>query len=319
MTGKTAILVYDTIHAHILRRLEQHFDLVLVKRGVAPEISPQDAARVRGAAVFGKFGADWIDILPNLEIVAYFGVGYDGVDCAAAAARNIIVTNTPEVLNDEVADSTIALLLSTIHRTSQAEAWLRSGEWVSKGPFPLVPLSLKGRTVGLFGLGRIGLEIARRLEPFKVKLAYHTRSKRDGVSYDYYSSLVELARAVDTLICIVPGTAETHKAINADVLSALGPNGVFINVGRGSSVDEAALAEALKSGTIAAAGLDVFYTEPTLPEDLLPLENAVLWPHIASATVPTRDAMGDVVVDNIIRWFGEGKALTPVPETPAPV
>ncbi len=319
MTGKTAILVYDSIHPRVIERLEAVFDLIRVKRDAPPAISPQDAVRVKGAAIVGRFGEDWMTLLPHLEIVAHFGVGYDGVDCAAAGRRGIVVTNTPDVLNDEVADSTIALLLSTIHRTHAAEAWLRSGQWVEKGPFPLVPLSLKGRTVGLFGLGRIGIEIARRLEPFKVKIAYHTRRRREGVDYAYHPTLTELAKAVDTLICIVPGTAHTFKAINAEVLQALGPDGVFINVGRGTSVDEEALALALSDGTIAAAGLDVFQDEPHVPQALLCLENAVLWPHIASATVPTRNTMGDLVADNIIRWFGEGRAVTPVAETPAPV
>ena len=317
MTGKPAILVYDTLLAHIVRRLETHFDIVFAKRNAPPAISPEDAARIRGAAIYGRFGAEWIDVLPNLEIISHFGVGYDGVDCAAAARRGIVVTNTPEVLNDEVADSTLGLLLSTIHRSFAAENWLRSGNWL-KSACPLAPLSLKGRTVGLYGLGRIGLEIAHRLEPFKVKIAYHTRSVRDDVGYDYYPSLLELATAVDTLICIVPGTADTHKSVNAEVFSALGSNGVFISVGRGSSVDEDALVTALETGTIAAAGLDVFYDEPNVPERLMALDNAVLWPHVASATVPTRNAMGDLVVDNIIHWFADGKVLTPVPETPAP-
>ncbi|MCX8996861.1 2-hydroxyacid dehydrogenase [Rhizobiaceae bacterium BDR2-2] len=319
MTGRTAVLVYDSIYDRIIRRLEEHFDLVPVKPGVSPQISPEDAARVRGAAVYGKFGADWIDLLPNLEIVANFGVGYDGVDYDAAAKRGIVVTNTPDVLNDEVADSAVALLLNTIHEIPRAERWLRSGNWEKVGPNPLSPMSLKGRTVGLYGLGRIGLEIARRLEPFKVKIAYHTRSQREGLDYAYYPTLLDLAKAVDTLICIVPGTPETRKAINADVLSALGSDGVFINVGRGTSVDDDALIAALRSKTISAAGLDVFSHEPKVPEGLLALDNAVLWPHIASATVPTRNAMGDLVADNIIRWFAEGKALTPVPETPASV
>lgn len=318
MTGKPAVLVYDTIHARVLERLGQRFDLVYMKRGEAPKISPEDAARVRAVATFGSFGADWIDLLPNLEVIANFGVGYDGVDCVAAARRGIIVTNTPDVLNDEVADSAIGLLLTTIHEFSRCEQFLRSGAWLN-GPCPLTPMSLKGRRVGIFGLGRIGIEIARRLEPFKVEIGYSTRRQRDDVNYTYYPSLLEMAAAVDTLICIVPGTAETHKVINAEVFKALGKNGVFINVGRGSSVDEDALITALRDRTIAAAGLDVFYDEPRVPQGLLDLDNAVLLPHVASATVPTRNAMGDLVVDNIIRWLDEGKVLTPVPETPAPV
>ena len=178
------------------------------------------------------------------------------------------------------------------------------------------PFSMKGRRVGIYGLGRIGLEIARRLEPFKVKIGYHTRTPRDSLPYDYYSSLKEMAQSVDTLISIVPKTPETHKVINADILSALGPQGVFINVGRGWSVDDDALIAALGNGTLGAAGLDVFYDEPNVPAGYLSLPNVSLLPHVASASAPTRDAMADLVSDNIIEWFAKGKPLTPVPETP---
>ncbi|MBB4006760.1 2-hydroxyacid dehydrogenase [Allorhizobium taibaishanense] len=316
MTDKPVILVPGKIHPRVIERLQPRFELLQTPPGQPVELDETDAARVRGIAIAGAVPGALIDRLPNLEVIANFGVGYDGVDVAKAASRNVIVTNTPDVLDDEVADTTIALLINTIRRFYQAETYLREGRWQSEGPFALSPLSLRGRHVGLYGLGRIGGEIASRLEPFKVKISYHTRSEKPGVAYDYRPSLLELAKAVDTLICIVPKTPETHKAINADVLKALGPNGVFISVGRGWSVDEPALISALKDGTIAAAGMDVFYEEPKVPAEFLNLPNVSLLPHVASASVPTRNAMADLVADNLIGWFENRTVKTPVPETP---
>lgn len=318
MTDKpVTVLIPGRIHPRVLERLEKSFDVVKVAgQGGELELDEETRTRVRAVALFGTLQKPWMDMLPNLEIVSNFGVGYDGVDATYAASKGIVVTHTPDVLNDEVADTTIGLLLNTVRRLPVAEDWLRSGRWKADGPFALSPLSLKGRHVGLLGLGRIGLEIAQRLEAFKLKISYHTRTPRSDVSYTHFGSLKEMAQAVDTLICIVPGTAATHKIINADILSALGPNGVFINVGRGSSVDEDALAAALRNGTIAAAGLDVFYQEPTTASDFLGLDNVSLLPHVASASVPTRNAMADLVVDNLIQWFDHKKVLTPVPETP---
>lgn len=310
------ILLTGRINPRVREGLDGKFEVVTVD-GDLSSLDESVIARARGIAGFNAAPAELIDQLPALEIIANFGVGYDGVDTAAAAKRNIIVTNTPDVLNDEVADTTIGLLLGTVRRLYDAEKWLRDGKWENEGPFALSPLSLRDRHVGLYGLGRIGLEIAKRLEPFKVKISYHTRSERKDVSYGYYSSLGELATAVDTLICIVPKTPETHKAIDADVLKALGPNGVMINVGRGWSVDEEALEAALKSGVIAAAGLDVFQDEPKVPAGLLDAPNLSVLPHIASASVPTRNAMADLVVANLVSWFTDGTVLTPVAETPA--
>ncbi|HET7411535.1 MAG TPA: 2-hydroxyacid dehydrogenase, partial [Pararhizobium sp.] len=259
--------------------------------------------------------AAFIDALPNLEIIASFGVGYDAVDAKHAASRGIVVTNTPDVLSDEVADTTIGLLLNTLRELPKAEEYLREGRWAKEGNYPLTKLTLRGRTAGIYGLGRIGLAIARRLEGFGVDILYHSRNKRDDVSYTYASSLEELANGCDTLIVIVPGGAATEKTVNARVLSALGPSGVLINVGRGSTVDCDALVAALKSGTIAAAGLDVFPDEPNVPEALLPLPNVSLLPHVASASVHTRNAMADLVADNLVSWFTNGRALTPVQES----
>ena len=313
---RTRILVPGPIRERVLDRLRERFDIVRIERPDPALLARSEAASIAGVAVSGPFDAAMIEHLPVLEIVSSFGVGYDDIDTAAAAARGVTVTTTPDVLNEEVADTAIGLLLNTVRRLPQAENWLREGRWKREGSFPLTPLSLRGRKAGIYGLGRIGLAIAERLKGFGVDIAYHTRRPRDDVPYAYYPSLLELAGAVDILIAIVPKTPETHRTIDAAVLRALGANGVLINVGRGWTVDEAALASALGDGTIAAAGLDVFYDEPNVPEALLDLPNISLLPHVASASVVTRNAMADLVVDNLFSWFERGSALTPVQETP---
>ncbi len=259
-----------------------------------------------------------MDRLPKLEIVSAFGVGYDPVDVKTAAERGIIVTNTPDVLTEEVADTGIGLLLMTVREFSSAERYLRDGRWTKEGPYRLTPMTLRNRTVGIVGLGRIGLAIARRLDAMLVPVVYHNRSPRTDVKYRHYPDLRQMAAEVDTLIVVLPGGAGTRNAIDAEVLKALGPDGILINIGRGSVVDEPALIEALQKGTIFAAGLDVFAREPQVPAELLALPNAVLLPHVASASVPTRDAMGQLVVDNLTSWFSRGKPITPVAETPWP-
>jgi lactate dehydrogenase-like 2-hydroxyacid dehydrogenase len=316
MAAKTRILVPGKIRERVLDRLKDAFDVVRIDKADPSLLARSEAASIAGVAVSGAFGAAMIEHLPGLEVIASFGVGYDGVDVTAAAARGIAVTNTPDVLNDEVADTAIGLLLNTVRRFPQAESWLREGRWKREGAFPLTPLSLRGRRAGIYGLGRIGLAIAERLKGFGLDIAYHTRHPREGVPYAYYPSLTALAEAVDILIAIVPKTAQTHKTVDAAVLRALGRSGVLINVGRGWTVDEDALAVALRDGVIAAAGLDVFYDEPNVPQALLDLPNVSLLPHVASASVATRDAMADLVADNLFAWFGQGAALTPVPETP---
>jgi lactate dehydrogenase-like 2-hydroxyacid dehydrogenase len=254
--------------------------------------------------------------LPALEIVSSFGVGYDNVDAGAAAERGIVVTNTPDVLNDEVADLTLGLLIATIRQIPQAERYLRAGGWLEK-PYPLTA-TLRGRKVGIVGLGRIGKAIARRVEGFGVEVHYHGRSRQPDVVYPYHPSVGALAEACDVLIVITPGGAETRHLIDAAVLRALGPAGILINVARGSVVDEEALIEALRSGTILAAGLDVYADEPRVPQALIDMEHVVLLPHVASASVHTRNAMGQLVVDNLTAWFAGRGPLTPVAETPWP-
>jgi lactate dehydrogenase-like 2-hydroxyacid dehydrogenase len=279
------------------------------------DVAPRVRALVRGG--HASIDRAFIERCPALEIIASFGVGYDGIDTAAAAERGVIVTNTPDVLTEEVADTSLGLLLMTVRELSAAERHLRAGQWASSGPYPLSP-SLRDRTVGIVGLGRIGMAIARRLDAMKVPVVYHSRRAVAGVPYRYYDNLRAMAADVDVLLVIVPGGAGTRHLIDRTVLEALGANGILISVGRGSTVDEAALIEALRNRTILSAGLDVFDKEPHVPAELMALPNAVLLPHVGSASVFTRNAMGQLVVDNLKSWFEEGKPLTPVAETPWP-
>jgi lactate dehydrogenase-like 2-hydroxyacid dehydrogenase len=278
------------------------------------------AQRIRGMAV--SVSTERIDgalmaRLPRLEIVSTFAVGYDHVDAKWAAEHGIVVTNTPGVLTEEVADTALGLLLCTVRELPQAERHLRAGKWLEKG-YRLTPATLRNRTVGLVGMGAIGQAIARRLDAFKVPVVYHTRRPRADVPYRHYPDLVTMARAVDILLVIVPGGASTENMIDTKVLDGLGPDGILINMARGSVVDEPALIKALQERCIMAAGLDVYANEPVVPPELIALDNVVLFPHLGSATVATRRAMDQLVVDNLLAW-GEGKPpLTPVPETPWP-
>jgi len=275
--------------------------------------------RVRGIAAGGghtPIDAEIIDRLPNLEIVASLGVGYDHVDAAYAGRKGVVVTNTPGVLDEEVADTALGLLLCALRQIPQGDRYLRAGKWLER-PFPLTA-TLRGRTVGILGLGRIGKAIARRIEAFGLPIVYHGRSEQAGVPYRYYPSLVDMARDIDVLIVITPGGAGTERIVDAEVLAALGPEGVLVNVARGSVVDERALIEALRAGTILTAGLDVFEDEPRVPQELIEMEHVVLLPHVGSASIHTRRAMGQLVVDNLVTWFRGEPALTPVPETPDP-
>src|SRR6201747_2448903 len=282
-------------------------------------LTPAVAEKIRGAAVtYNTVRGDssTLALFPKLEVVASFGVGYDHIDANYARDHNIMVTNTPDVLTEEVADIAMGLLIATLREFVKADRYLRSGLWTTQ-QFPLSVGSLRDRKVGMVGMGRIGQAIGRRLEACRVPVVYHSRNPAAGVSYKHYPDLLEMAKAVDTLILIVPGGAATAKMVNADVMKALGPRGVIINVARGTVVDEPALIAALKSGTILAAGLDVFEKEPHVPDELKTLQNVVLLPHIGSASVVTRNAMDQLVVDNLKAWFAGKPPLTPVAETPA--
>ncbi|AKH99048.1 lactate dehydrogenase-like oxidoreductase [Hoeflea sp. IMCC20628] len=310
----STVLIPGGIHARVRERIEAEFDAVSIAAADAALMTPEARAKISGIACATVITSDFIDAFPNLSIIASFGVGYDAVDAKHAATRGIMVTNTPDVLSDEVADTTVGLLLNTLREFPKAEAYLRAGRWVAEGSYPLTSLTLRGRTVGIFGLGRIGLAIARRLEAFGLPINYHTRTKRNDVDYPWHDNLAGLASVVDTLIVVVPGGAATEKAVNADILAALGPKGVLISVGRGSTIDEPALIAALADHKIAAAGLDVFADEPNVPQALMELPNVSLLPHVASASVSTRNAMADLVVDNLAAWLDGRPAITAVPE-----
>ena len=260
----------------------------------------------------GGVPAALMDRFPNLKIISNYGVGYDAVDVTRAVERGIVVTHTPNVLNDEVANTAVMLMLATARNFLSDAKHLADGRWPEEGDAPL-STSVAGLTVGILGLGRIGLATAEKLAVFGVDIVYHTRSKRD-VPYRYFANLRDMAEASDILISIAPGGASTHKIINAEVIDAIGPEGMLINVGRGSVVDEEALISALQDGRIGKVGLDVFANEPHVPPALIDHPNATLLPHVGSATVETRQAMGDLSVDNLVQFHLTGKAVTPVPE-----
>ncbi|WP_420013087.1 2-hydroxyacid dehydrogenase [Tateyamaria sp.] len=290
-------------------RLEAEFTIHKLADGTYP------ADAITHIATNGHDGvpSDVMAGLPNLKMVSCYGVGYDAIDTKAAADRGILVTHTPDVLNAEVASTTILLMLASFRNFLADEAHARSGNWEANGNAPL-SRSADNRKVGILGLGRIGQAIADKLEAFNAEIHYHTRTKKD-VDYTYHANLTDMATAVEVLICITPGGPSTNKIVNADVMNALGPDGTLINVSRGSVVDEAAMVAALQDGRLGYAALDVFEAEPKIPDALKTMSNVVLLPHVGSATVETRAAMGGLVVDNLLEHLKNGKVLTPVPET----
>jgi lactate dehydrogenase-like 2-hydroxyacid dehydrogenase len=270
------------------------------------------APTVRGLATFGPMPVDGklMDLLPKLEIISNFGVGVDAINLDDAKKRGIIVTNTPDVLNECVADTALALVLNTLRKFPQSEAYLRAGNWASRGPYPLTT-SAGGKTLGILGLGRIGEAIARRAIVCGMKIRYHNRNRKD-VPYAYDPDPVTLAKNSDVLMVVTPATAETSRIISAAVLDALGPHGYLVNIARGSVVDEPVLLRYLQEKRIAGAGLDVFADEPRVPPEFFTLDNAVLFPHVGSATVETRKAMGDLQIENLRRHFAGKPVLTRV-------
>ena len=272
------------------------------------------APRIRAIVGSGesKITAELIAQLPALQIISIMGVGYDGVDVAAAKARNVLVTHTPNVLNDDVADLALGLMLAAARQLPAADRYVRNGDWIG-GPMPLAR-KVSGARLGLVGMGRIGQAIAQRAAAFGMPIAYTARSAKAALPYRYLPDARSLATESDFLVVITPGGEGTRKLIDAAVLQALGPQGILVNVARGSVVDEAALVQALESGTIAGAGLDVFENEPHVPERLRALPHVVLAPHIGSATGQTRQAMADLAFDNLRALFAGESVPTPVPE-----
>jgi lactate dehydrogenase-like 2-hydroxyacid dehydrogenase len=267
---------------------------------------------IRGIVTNAPVGADarLIDALPRLEIIASFGVGLDAIDLETARRRGVIVTNTPGVLNDAVADMGLALLLAVSRRICEADRFVREGKWL-QGKFPL-GIGLHGKTCGIFGMGNIGRGVAVRAEAFGMRIAYFDPSPKPDLNYKHYEDAQALASDADFLVLTLPGGKATHHLVNAQILAALGPTGFLINIARGSVVDQAALIHALKAGEIAGAGLDVFEHEPSVPQELMALENVVLAPHIASGTNETRNAMSELTFANLHAHFTGKPVLTPV-------
>ena len=301
---KPEIIITARGHAPTLATLQSEFTAHLLSDAANRNaFLRQHAPNVRGLAAFGPMPVDGklMDALPKLEIIANFGVGVDAINLDDAKKRRIIVTNTPEVLNEAVADTAIALVLNTVRKFPQSEVYLRGGNWAARGPYPLTT-DIGGKTLGILGLGRIGEAIARRAAACGMVIRYHNRNRKD-VPYAYDPDPATLARNSDVLLVVTPATAETARIINAKILDALGPDGYLVNIARGSVVDEPVLLRYLQEKKIAGAGLDVYADEPRVPPEFFALDNAVLFPHVGSATVETRKAMGDLQIENLRLHF----------------
>lgn len=268
---------------------------------------------IRAVAFKGHyaFGGAEMDMLPNLGLIANYGVGYDSIDVSAASARGVKVTNTPDVLNDDVADIAVALLLMTGRKMEHAARWARSDNWKTKGEYPL-NRKVSGGKVGIVGLGRIGREIADRLAAFKMDMHYFARSEKETPGWTYHSDPVSLAKAVDYLVVALVGGQDTEKFVSREVIDALGPRGIIVNISRGTTIDEAALLDALENRTIAGAGLDVFLNEPNIDPRFFALDNVVIQPHQGSGTVETRLEMAALQRRNIEAFHKGDDLFTPV-------
>jgi len=295
-----------------LEALEANFNVNRMWEAADREAFLAEHAKTKfmAATYHGRVDAALMDKLPALEIVSNFGVGVDGIELEAARQRNIRVTNTPDVLNDAVAELTMALILALARRVVDADSYVRAGKWPS-GNYPFA-LELTGAKVGILGLGRIGKEIALRCQAFKMQVVYHGRSEQAFQPYPYYADLTEMAKAVDWLVCVVPGDTGTKGLITREVLEALGSKGHIVNVGRGPLIDEAAMLDLLKGGGLGGAALDVFEQEPKMSEDFWTLSNVVLSPHQGSATTKTRWAMGDLMVRNLVAHRDGRPLISPV-------
>ncbi|AUH33515.1 2-hydroxyacid dehydrogenase [Paracoccus tegillarcae] len=311
MTDTLAIGGYTGADA---QALEQDFSAKIVSGlDALDELSPEAREQVRGVAYQGHapFDGEQMDKLPNLKVIANFGVGYDAIDVAAASQRGITVTNTPNVLNDDVADLAVGMLIAQVRDFEAGAKAVRSGDWAAKGALPLAR-KMSGRKIGVLGMGRIGREIADRLAAFKTEIHYQSRSQKDTPGWTYHADPVDLARAVDDIVIAIVGGPETEGFVSAEVLAALGSDGVVVNIARGSVIDEEALIEALSDGTIRAAALDVFRGEPKVDPRLSKLDNMFPLPHIGSATVETRAAMGALQRQNLRAGLDGQTPPTPV-------
>jgi lactate dehydrogenase-like 2-hydroxyacid dehydrogenase len=313
---KPGLYVIGGVTPRMMDKMNAHFTVHMAN--AIPDKAAflaQHGAEIQAVATNGADGVptDIMAACPNLKIASCYGVGYDAVDVPAAKSAGIIITHTPNVLNNDVANTAIMLLLATSRNLVQDDAYVRAGHWETKGNTPLTT-SIEQKRVGIIGLGRIGQTIARKLGAFDCDVVYHSRNKRADVDYTHYANLTEMAADCWAIIAITPGGASTNKIVNTAVMNALGPEGILINVARGSVVDQDALIAALSEGRLGRAGLDVFAAEPHVPAALRALPNVVLTPHVASATVETRQAMGDLTVDNLVQYFTNGTVISPIPE-----
>lgn len=312
--SKVELLATAPLSPYMAARLDEHF--VVHDRSLVADSAALSKVAPRVRAVTGagdsRVSGELISKLPALEIISIFGVGYDGVDVPTAKAKGVAVTNTPDILNDDVADLALGLMLGISRQLVQADHHVRSGKW-SAAPMEL-GRKMSGARLGLVGIGRIGQRIAHRAEAFDMQVAYTARSAREGLPYPYYPDARSLAANSDYLVVITPGGRSTEKIIDAGVLRALGPKGILVNVARGSVVDEAALVDALERGGIAGAALDVFESEPNVPEKLRAMPHVLLTPHIGTATRDTRQAMADLVVANLRAHFAGQPLPTPIPQ-----
>jgi lactate dehydrogenase-like 2-hydroxyacid dehydrogenase len=284
--------------------------------GAAPDAPRLRNARVAVTSVRQGFTRQMLDAMPALRAVCSWGVGYETLDVAAASARGVMVSNTPGVLDDCVADLAWALLLTAARRTAVGDRYVKGGQWRSIGAFPL-STRVSGKRLGILGLGRIGMAIARRGAGFDMAVRYHGRRPRKDAPWEYAASLLELASWADFLVVACPGGPATCHLVDAAVLRALGPSGILVNIARGSVVDEAALAAALRGGELGGAGLDVLEHEPAVPPEFQDMDQLALMPHVGSATRETRAEMARLVLDNVVAFFDTGRLLTPVEDTPA--
>ncbi|WP_137700688.1 2-hydroxyacid dehydrogenase [Marimonas lutisalis] len=312
--SETQLVIVGAFTDEERARLEGAFPAVYVS-GPDEIVALDEATRASVKAVAFKghkpFGGGAMDALPGLGLIANYGVGYDAIDVAAASARDIRVTNTPDVLNDDVADLAVAMLIAQCRTMMKGEAHVRSGAWARDGEIPL-NRKVSGSTAGIVGLGRIGREIANRLAAFKMEIHYHSRSEKDTPGWTYHDDVVSLAEAVDFLVVALVGGPETQGYVTREAIDALGPRGVVINISRGTTVDESALLDALEAGRIAGAGLDVFLNEPNIDPRFLVLDNVVLQPHQGSGSVETRRAMAELQLSNVQAFLDGQELLTPV-------
>ncbi len=307
------IVAYGPLSSYLADQLRARFAVHEVPADADPATLPKAVRAARALVSFGAVGASaaMMDALPKLEMIGLFSVGYDKVDVAHAREKGIKLSNTPDVLTDDVADLAVGLLYAMVRNIAANDRMVRSGQWARGGTVALSG-SITGRRIGILGLGRIGRAVARRLEPVASEIIYHNRRAVADVPYRYVEDRIAFAQESEAIIVATSGGPEAQRLVDAAMLDALGPHGVLINISRGSVIDEYALVAALAEGRIGGAGLDVFVNEPDVPEALLTMDNVVLQPHQGSATVSTRKAMADLVLANLDAWASGRPLVTPV-------